>query len=47
MLKEQFEAAVLPKLRDEAEVPLVVPYCTVGYRSGLYAKERLKAILNC
>jgi len=39
--KEFFEAEVLPQLRAQTSqaAPLVVPYCTVGYRSGIYAKE--------
>lgn len=40
--KEVFESEVLPQLKasEAAEAaPLVVPYCTVGYRSGIYAKE--------
>jgi len=45
-----FEAELLPALKSgasaarageggEVEVPLVVPYCTVGYRSHLYCKD--------
>merc|ERR1719491_1589680 len=38
--REVFEEEVLPTLKDEkATSPLIVPYCTVGYRSGLYCKE--------
>ncbi|CAJ1359768.1 unnamed protein product [Effrenium voratum] len=36
--KEHFESELLPKLRAEPG-KLVVPYCTVGFRSGVYAKE--------
>lgn len=43
--REAFEAEVLPSLAGdgpkatELKGALVVPYCTVGYRSGLYAQE--------
>merc|ERR1719469_909914 len=38
--REVFEEEVLPTLKEEkATSPLIVPYCTVGYRSGLYCKE--------
>ncbi|CAE7943853.1 unnamed protein product, partial [Symbiodinium sp. KB8] len=37
--KEHFESQLLPGLRAADPQPLVVPYCTVGYRSGVYAKE--------
>jgi len=42
--KEIFEVEILPNLVDEANTaketcPLVVPYCTVGYRSGMYCRE--------
>lgn len=45
-----FEEAVLPVLReprrsggtDDGEEPLVVPYCTVGYRSGLYCRDLVR-----
>ena len=43
--QEVFESTVLPELRaaDPSEPsPLVVPYCTVGFRSGLYAKDLLE-----
>ncbi|CAE7573245.1 PPR4, partial [Symbiodinium sp. CCMP2456] len=36
---EHFESQLLPGLRAADPQPLVVPYCTVGYRSGVYAKE--------
>lgn len=41
--KEAFEAEVLPELkaRPDPEV-LVVPYCTAGYRSGLYCRELIR-----
>ncbi|CAE8624913.1 unnamed protein product, partial [Polarella glacialis] len=49
--KDLFEAEILPKLLegrqqdgqqqaiDSLSSPLIVPYCTVGYRSGLYCRE--------
>ncbi|CAK0861647.1 unnamed protein product [Prorocentrum cordatum] len=45
-----FEEAVLPKLcaqkrggsASDDEEPLVVPYCTVGYRSGLYCRDLVR-----
>ncbi|CAJ1431115.1 unnamed protein product [Effrenium voratum] len=44
--KEHFESQVLPKLRQEPKGRLVVPYCTAGFRSGIYAKELVKYGLN-
>ncbi|CAK8987649.1 unnamed protein product [Durusdinium trenchii] len=43
--KEYFESDLLPKLlaSDPSDkAPLVVPYCTVGFRSGVYAKELIE-----
>ena len=40
--QEVFESTVLPELRaaDPSEPsPLVVPYCTVGFRSGLVCER--------
>eukprot|EP00933_Yihiella_yeosuensis_P071750 TRINITY_DN79992_c0_g1_i1.p1 TRINITY_DN79992_c0_g1~~TRINITY_DN79992_c0_g1_i1.p1 ORF type:complete len:420 (-),score=42.14 TRINITY_DN79992_c0_g1_i1:458-1690(-) len=43
--KEVFERDMLQSLQgcavesSQANAPLVVPYCTVGYRSGLYCRE--------
>lgn len=39
--KDAFESEVLPGLMDQrgSEEPLVVPYCTIGYRSGMYCRE--------
>lgn len=41
--QEVFESEILPSLQECASEPaLVVPYCTVGYRSGLYARMLVK-----
>eukprot|EP00746_Dinoflagellata_sp_MGD_P127464 gnl/MRDRNA2_/MRDRNA2_62031_c0_seq1.p1 gnl/MRDRNA2_/MRDRNA2_62031_c0~~gnl/MRDRNA2_/MRDRNA2_62031_c0_seq1.p1 ORF type:complete len:378 (+),score=50.11 gnl/MRDRNA2_/MRDRNA2_62031_c0_seq1:85-1218(+) len=41
--QEVFESEILPSLLAVAsEPPLIVPYCTVGYRSGMYARTLMK-----
>lgn len=39
--RADFEATVLPKIKYDCSQVLVVPYCTVGLRSGLYCQELL------
>jgi len=45
--QEVFEKELLPKILQQrnleaASQPLVVPYCTVGFRSGLYCKDLVR-----
>lgn len=42
LTREAFEADLLPSLKEHHDPPLVVPYCTVGYRSGLYCRELVR-----
>mmetsp|Transcript_72256 Transcript_72256/g.200423 ORF Transcript_72256/g.200423 Transcript_72256/m.200423 type:complete len:738 (+) Transcript_72256:61-2274(+) len=43
LTREAFEAELLPSLAQQAatgsDTRLVVPYCTVGYRSGMYCRD--------
>eukprot|EP00929_Paragymnodinium_shiwhaense_P047003 TRINITY_DN23875_c0_g3_i3.p1 TRINITY_DN23875_c0_g3~~TRINITY_DN23875_c0_g3_i3.p1 ORF type:complete len:685 (+),score=117.03 TRINITY_DN23875_c0_g3_i3:114-2168(+) len=44
--QDTFESRLLPQLQKSAssssEIPLVVAYCTVGYRSGMYCRKLVK-----
>lgn len=37
-----FEGEILPSLKGQPDGPLVVPYCTVGYRSGMYCRALVR-----